>query len=491
MVLVTAWSVASPVGSVPDSGFHLASIWCSGPRQTASCPIEETIPDQPRAYLPSSLIYPSCFFELPSGKSACTAEITAEGTASVKPNQLVGLNPSGFYSILGLFSGQPAEGRVVLMRVISGCFSAFLIACSAILLRRGERRRFLLLALMAHLPLGLFLASSVNASGTTLAVVIAAVPVGVRLTRAVGKTELAGLLIGATLLIVTAANLRNESPFLVLVVLLALTAQRLTEAFTRTRRTLVVTVTFALTSAITLFYLTDTVGLIDAGLKGVLRTDGAGTLTLDLVLTNATGVFLLWFAAFGGWAPSDVAGLGLMDVVPPWPTSLLTAGVLVTLVCDAKRSSRTIPLTNSIGLFALAWLLPFWTLTISGLRVGEELQPRYILPLLASGVIALALAEPQETPCRTRSQSYTTATLSLAHFLAFGGLVAHYSYGASGLTGIFNNTPSWRWTTTHPLTVVAAGSIAFSVIIHTLSHQDTEFHLSSRSCTDQFNKRGC
>lgn len=469
IVLVTAWSVASPIGSVPDSAFHLASIWCSHSGPPTGCPIVETIPDQPRAYLPTSLIYPTCFSELPDGTPACTAGITVEGSTSTKPNQLVNLNPSGFYSALGLLAGQPLEGRVVLMRMMSGCFSALLIASSALLLHREERRRFLLVALITHLPLGLFLASSVNSSGTALAVVIAAIPVGVRLNRAVRQVEMVAVLAGAMLLFAIAMNVRKDSPPLVLAVLLAMTAERIVDAVRRSARISVIGLSFILASAAALMTVTDSVGIIRTYVYGALRPQGAGSLTLEIVLQNAIGVPLLWFASLGGWAPSDVAGLGLMDIVPPWPTALLTGSVLIVLLRDAKRSSRSIPLVSSTCLLGLSWIVPFWTLTISGLRVGEQVQPRYVLPLLASGVISATLCQSSVALRNALFAPLITASLALTHFLALGSTVLHYSYSQHSMTTFLTEEPSWHWNATPPLVVVFAGSIAFATLIHSLT----------------------
>lgn len=422
--------------------------------------------------------------------TACAAGVNSSGTVATTSNQLSNLNPSGFYSALGFLAGQPVEGHVVLMRVVAGCVSALLIGCSAILLRREERRRFLLLALIVHVPLGLFFMASVNASGAALAVVIAAVPVGVRLNRALGWVESTGLLVGAALLLAAAANLRKEAPVLVLSVLLALAGQRLVRSVTRSRRTAVLGLSLVTTSAIALLQVSNILELIRAGLNGVLRVNGEGTLTVELVLTNAIGVFLLWFAGFGGWSPADVAGLGLMDVVPPWPTTLVTGGVLVLLLHEARRSSRSVPLGSSISLLGLAWLLPFWTLTVSGLRVGEQLQPRYVLPILAAGVIAASLCQPSPRDGRSWRHTYITASLSLAHLLALGGVVLHYSYGPGPVIALLSTEPSWRWTATHPLIALAAGAIAFTVLVRTLSSGTAHQAVRSDPSADDLTERG-
>ena len=468
-VLIAAWSVASPVGSVPDSSFHLASIWCADTSPADGCSIVETIPGKPRGYLPAELVYPSCFSVLPDDSTGCEAGIDAAGTVPTTPNQLTNLNPDGFYSALGFLSGEPAEGRVVLMRIMIGCASAFLVGCSAILLHREERRRFLLLCLIVHVPLGLFLTASVNASGAALAVVIASVPVGVRLNRASGLLETAGLVAGSVLLLIAATNLRKESPVFVLAVLLSLAGHRLVRSVTRSRRTAVLGLSSVIAFTIAILHVSDGVGLIRAGLNGVLRVDGAGMLTIELVLSNAIGVFLLWFAGFGGWSPADVAGLGLMDVVPPWPTTFLIGGVLMLLLGEARNSSRSVPLGSSISLLGLAWLLPFWTLTVSGLRVGEQLQPRYVLPILAAGVIVASLCQPSPEDRPPLAPLYITSSLSLAHLLALGGLVLHYSYSQSPVTALITAEPSWRWTATHPVIALGAGAIAFTVLVGKLS----------------------
>jgi len=477
LLVITAWSLASPIGSVQDSQFHLASLWCSDSAPNSACPIKENIPGQPRAYLPAELIYPSCFNLLPNRTSACTAGVIESGVASARPNQLGNLNPDGFYNAVGGLAGAPVQSRVVLMRIMSGTFSMAVIGLSALLLRPNERRVFLFLALVMQVPLGLFLAGSVNSSGASTAVVIAAVPVGLRLQRANQKENFLSPIAGAVVLFVAANELRKETTLFVALVLLSLTAHRITQIIRASRRNLAVVGGLIVAFVMSLGRGTGIADLIRAGTNGFLRSNVDVDISASLVLENAIGTFLLWFASIGGHSPSDVAGLGTAGVAVPLLTPLLLIAVLVSAVIRAHRCMSGVDAIAPVMLLGLAWLLPFWTLTVSGLRVGEQVQPRYILPLLATGVIVACLRDAPIPLWAPRIGPLELGGVSIAHSLALAGLISHYSFNginSASISAIFSETPTWRWSSTSPALVWMAGTVAFTILSRSLQGRATQ-----------------
>lgn len=468
LIVTTAWSLASPVGSAPDSAFHLASIWCSDTASLGSCPIIETIPDHERAYLPVELIYPSCFQPLPNGSTACEIGLSDHGLASVRPNQLTNLNPSGFYSALGAVAGEPINQRVVLMRTLSGAFAVTLISLSALLLHARERARFIFIATAMHIPLGLFFAASINSSGAATAAVISAVPLGLRLQRARGAAELLALVSGSFLLIWIATGIRKETYLFVALIITTLIAPRIIDLYRRAQRRGMVRIGLIVTCMVAFSQLSGTIGFIRAVLRGFLRSSPESEIGVGLILNNGIGVFLLWTAAVGGGAPKDVAGLGQLDVaVSPLVPALVVTAIVLTIF----RSQRETVQRSWIPAFALiwvAWLLPFWTLTVSGLHVGEQLQPRYILPILAAGVILAALGEtPSDAKWRPIGR-FELISLVVAHSLALQAVISHYSFRGSTLGAKLRATPAWEWSVIDPRMNWVVGTFAFAVFASTL-----------------------
>ena len=62
LVGIGGWAMSSPVGSEPDSDFHLASIWCTTADPGSPCDMEER---RNRKMVPSALIDARCFSHYP------------------------------------------------------------------------------------------------------------------------------------------------------------------------------------------------------------------------------------------------------------------------------------------------------------------------------------------------------------------------------------------------------------------------------------------
>ena len=477
LLVVTAWSLASPIGSGPDSAFHLSSVWCAGSAPATGCPIEEIIPGHPRARLPTALVFPSCYNRLPDGSPACAVGIRESGTSSARPNQVRNIYPDGFYNALGVLAGEPVQSRVVLMRMMSGAFSITVIGLSSLLLCQKERRRFLFLALAMHVPLGLFLAASINPSGVSLAVVIAAVPPGLRFQRSEHKKDLWPPAAWSTLLLLVATTLRPDTALFVALVLLSITADRLVQLIISGRRGPVIVGGLLVAFVATAYSSTDFADVIRSGIRGALRADVNTDITLSLIINNSVGVFLLWFAGIGGWAPSDVAGLGELDVGVPRLVPLLVLAVIIARAGHARRATPFTRFSAPSTLLALAWLIPFWTLTVSGLKVGEQVQPRYILHLVAGAITVVGLPATPPTHWIREVSRLELCGLSIAHSLALAALISHYSFnginGAS-LSAIFSETPTWRWSSTSPALVWMAGTVAFTILSRSLQGRTTQ-----------------
>lgn len=469
-LVIIAWSLASPIGSVPDSAFHLSSIWCAASAPDSGCPVEEAIPGQPRARLPAELIYPSCFTRLPNGSPSCLAGLSSTGSASAVPNQLQELNPNGFYFALGFLAGDHFESRVLLMRIVSGISSAAIIGVSALLLQVNERKRFLFLALTMHIPLGLVFASSVNPSGVSIALVVAAVPLGLQMHRAHSPGEATILIIHAGLLLLMAAGVRRDTMTFVGLVLLAMTASRIGRSLIVSRRQIVVVGTLTVaTGAIVAQLFSSTTGDILLALRGGLFADSGKEITSGLFFDNMIGTILLWFAAVGGWSPASVSGLGFAEVTVPSIIPLLVTVIVFRTIFRGRSKSSSIPPSASASILALAWVIPFLVLTAAGLRVGQELQPRYILPLLAAGVAAAGLADPRLQDRYRRRDWFDCGAVIVAHSLGLGAIIAHYSFNKPLSLGLVASVPAWRWSAIHPTLNWLVGSAAFAVLVYCLS----------------------
>ncbi|WP_156109921.1 DUF2142 domain-containing protein, partial [Cryobacterium sp. MLB-32] len=58
ILALSAWALASPVGSSPDDDFHLASTWCATGEDTSMCRL---VGNEQQRSLPNSLLASPCY----------------------------------------------------------------------------------------------------------------------------------------------------------------------------------------------------------------------------------------------------------------------------------------------------------------------------------------------------------------------------------------------------------------------------------------------
>jgi hypothetical protein len=163
---------------------------------------------------------------------------------------------------------------------------------------------------------------------------------------------------------------------------------------------------------------------------------------------------------FGGW------GLGSLETTLPPITYI---GSFVTVIALLFYSFRFIKSSEAlstflIGLFAL--IVPFFVLLRSNLRVGEWLQPRYILPIFYV-LIGLSLV----VIFRSFSAKSLLIIVNVIFFLssttfifALHTFYRRYVEGLDNFNLFFKATNSWWWE--FPIFPSAFTFFAFTVTIY-------------------------
>ena len=110
----------------------------------------------------------------------------------------------------------------------------------------------------------------------------------------------------------------------------------------------------------------------------------------------------------------------------------------------------------------ILWGLPVYVLQQGGHLVGEQLQPRYLYPLIVLLGGLLALGTPVVN--WTRGQLVIVASaLSVAHFVALFMNIRRYISGAGNGGLNLNAHVDWWWHVPFsPMAVWIVGSIAFA-----------------------------
>lgn len=169
----------------------------------------------------------------------------------------------------------------------------------------------------------------------------------------------------------------------------------------------------------------------------------------------------LWAGALGTW------GLGWLDTAMPAIVSFggIVAFVGIVFVGLSRLSHRK---AAALLLVALAlWLLPTYVLVRGLNEVGQNVQPRYLLPLM---ILFAGLAVFDVGPGQfrlTRAQLYPIVGL-----LAVGESVALYMNMRRYITGTGSHGISldanieWWWNIViSPMTVWVIGSVAFAALL--------------------------
>lgn len=426
LITTAGWAVSSPVGSAPDDDFHLASIWCS-----AGSPFCEEGTNPETRELPRNVAQAAYCYRYDSSQTAdCTAETVTD--TSLVPvthvNQVESLYPTGYYRVMSLMVSDDVERSVLLMRLANALLVSVLLA---LLLRTAPAGiGFATSAALAitFVPLGLFVVGSTNPSAWAVPGLLLFWGYALSLLRRGDwRSRRTWLLAAGTVItgMMTITARVDSAAYLVVAVLVVgtLTGPHLLR---RNLWSSSLVAVLGLIGAVT--YLT----FETPGGGGGEATMGTADRGLGLLLTNAAYLPVLIQGAVGGLP------LGWTDtVMPPFVpiAGTLTLGAAVWAGLSRIWLSKTVALVIAVsGLI----LIPLWFLQKEGLGVGDVVQPRYLLPLLAITVATLLVdRRPTDLLPWPRPPAWTLAILlGGSAALAFWANEHRYSYGPEA--GLFD-----------------------------------------------------
>jgi hypothetical protein len=379
IVSLSGWALSSPIGSSPDDTFHLPSIWCGQGFRDGLC---EEFSDGTTAKVPLTTFTNSDCFAFNEEKSGkCTYDTTLSPRAGV--NLLTELYPPVFYWSMSWFASSDVAWSTITIRIASAVFFVLATALVVAALPHHLKRVPIVTFLITSVPLGVFLIASTNPSGfsyISLILFFSTFSAFLIAQQARAKWILGALALLFSL--IASGSRADASAFVVIAIGLAYLVSLSKKVFTPINAFITV-----LTILIAIYFYTS-IGTA----QSVVFSEGLGNPSVDPA--NAPGFFVtlaglpnLWVGVFG------VTGLGWLDT--PMPTIVwgLSLGIFMALIFSAVRWFRirqTLAVTASI-FFVTA--IPLYILVQSGLEVGQQVQPRYLLPLIAL-VAATALHRP-------------------------------------------------------------------------------------------------
>lgn len=456
----SSWALTSPVGSAPDDDYHLASIWCAQGEREGVC-LDTGLNPAKYVVTAGAVNASFCF----AGQPAITGECTdyelnsTELILTDRLNNIQNLYPGGYYRVLSIFVGPDVEKSVYLMRIFNVLLTSLLLALLLKFAPRAISRAGLFAIASTFIPLGIFVVASTNPSGWAVTGVLFFLAFGLALMhqeswRAWRTYILALGVIISGLMAVTSRV--DSAAFTALALILIAVLSGLSRLRNQLPGFLIVLV-IALVGVWTYFTVTPLTG--ETGL-------GSSEPTPDLFLTNLVELPSLVQGIVGGWP------LGWNDT--PLPSLVAVTGLLVLggmVVVGLTDIALTRAWAVAIAFVALVGF-PLAFMQTQGVGVGEVIQSRYLLPLLAVLIFVVMLgnhmAEVRVIP-RAPSTVMGVA-LWVSVNVALWANIHRYAIGSdNGLfetgifeTGAFDVDINAAWSYVPSLTAVTVLSLAAS-----------------------------
>jgi len=472
LLTLTAWVYASPIGAGPDDDYHLVSAWCAGPTADETCLPTET----PRERLvPEALDDIDCFAYDPTLSAACQGEDWSwsiiDLTASERGN-FIGAYPPVFYAVMGMFTGADIQLSALIMRLLTAVLFVGITVALWRLLPERLRPALVWGWLITTVPLGIFLLGTNNPSAWAIIGVGSSWLALLGWFESTGRAKwwLGGLFV---LTVLMAAGSRGDAALytgfgIALVLVLTVVRRRrwLTDA--------ILPVVMGIVAL--LFFLSARQS--QSGLGGFSNGSNISGPVGDAVIVdpeaperalsgfgllayNLLNVPFLFTGVLGDWA------LGWLDTSMP---AIVSAAAVAAFVAVGFAGIGRLWGRKAIVLGALVLVLialPVYVLQAGGDVIGEQVQPRYILPLIVmlGGMLTLTRT-PRELTFTVAQRFALVAALAGAHFVALHLNMRRYITGidASGVN--LDAGAEWWWDgPVGPNAVWLLGSLAYALLV--------------------------
>lgn len=494
IVTGVAWSVASPIGSAADDGFHLGSIWCAwGPSD--SCQEGEWNDEVQSRFRAPAIIQRACYVWENESSAACINDVhdtLVPTLASVDGTRY----PLGFHAVMRAFVGPDAQGSVVHMRIFNVLIAGVLLTLALALARPQVALAISLSWLVCIAPVGLFFIASTNPSGWSITG--AGLFWAFFLTFMTAKTwksrsgVAAGL--GSLLTFGLAAGSRSDAALFVLIAGTAVCIYTWPNVRRHLRRLLVLATPFVLVALVSLSVRLRAMGMLsgatDPSAGPTAATDTAAAASASS--TQSIGFFLGELVRYGGELPAMWAGmlgngypqfnqavgftygLGYLDLWMPSLVgvfALLNFGGLIFRGIDDLSARKTVSLIV-IGVFLVAVPLA----TLARFDFTNVVQPRYILPLLLvfTGFLLLP-GNRSRMPVSKAHVVWFAATVTCIQGASLLAVIRRHTNGQSQTWLSVFFEPEWWWGNAPSPTIVwaigtAAGAL-LAGLLGTLAYQ--------------------
>lgn len=389
---LSAWAFASPVGASPDDDYHLASIWCANEARTDLCQPDPINGEGWRVVLPGLMTAP-CYVTDGAYSAACQ-EWTENPTPTVAADHgnWIGAYPPVYYAVMNVFATTDIQTSALVMRFVNILLFVGYTTALALLLPLKLRVPLIAGWTIAMVPLSAYLIASNNPGAWGL------IGVGGSWLAALGWFRTTGrrswFLGGLTVLgVLIAAGSRTDAAIYAILGLgiASFLSFRWSKAFALK---MILPVVMVIVAAL-FFRSSGYAAVAEGGLNGGIP-DPEGRNIGAVLGFNLVSIPRLWTGVFGSW------GLGWR--LEDWPgfsmVEFATLAVFIGLASLGIRHMDPRRAVMSVALVGTLYLLPVYILTRGVSVVGENVQPRYILPLVVvlGSLLLLTRAERALVP---------------------------------------------------------------------------------------------
>lgn len=458
VIALGAWIFASPIGAAPDDDFHLTSTWCANEARTDLC---EPGPTDAQRVVPAPVLNAPCFAYDHEKSAACQFEYLDEPfapTLTTDRGSFQNNYPPVYYAFMNLFASDNVLVSALVMRLINVLLLVGITIALYCLLPHSRRASLLWPWIVTMVPLGLFLVASNNPSSWAIIGVGSSWLALVGYFETTGRRSIAlGALFGLT--VIMAAGARGDAAIYTVlgsVVAIILTVRKARLSWLRA----ILPAVFAIV-AVAFFFAsrqsTVAVGGLGSSTAEEIPLSGFGLLAFNLL-----NVPELWAGVFGGWP------LGWLDTGLPAIVTYGGLGVFVAIVFVGIGVTSWRKEAAALLLVLVLWLLPTYVLMQGGNAVGQNVQPRYLLPLIVilAGVAVFTVGQKRLRLSKVQT-TLIAVTLSITQAFALHINIRRYITGVDIQGANLDDVVEWWWPgfIFSPMTVWIIGSLAFTALV--------------------------
>ena len=477
-----SWAFSSAVGSAPDDDYHLTSIWCSS-FQGDLCEVD---PGGEGVYIPEALreaIY--CYYHNPYQSAGCQPFLDGTDPRPDVPfghnNPSRSLYPDGYYQFSHLFKVDSIQATALTVRFVN--LGVFLAVGFGLFFALPHRLRsaWIWMWTLGLVPMGMFIIPSSNPSSWAITAVAGGwiALVGYLETKGPRSWVLGILYLGS---IGLAMSARIDSVlYLGFASLVAvwLSGLRGRELFKKTWMGLI-----GLAAVIV------QLSINPANLSRVIRGIGQRSEVYDeplpwtttgevidpnafdwsLLWNNLWNIPGLWLGVFGGF---PWGSLGWLDTSVPQIVLVGTILVLAGVTFLSIRAANKTKIVSILITLGALWGMPLYLLQLGGFQAGEELQPRYLMPLMMVFLGTIVVTQTGMPIITDRARLwFVLGALTLANAIALHTNIRRYTTGIRVQGFNLDSPREWWWPflpdMIGPTFVWAIGALSFGALLWVL-----------------------